>query len=180
MKILGAIIAGGQASRFGADKPSALLRGMPLAEHVARALRGQCENLVIVGCDWPGLTRIEDRPHQGEGPLGGLNGALHHAAAHSFDAVLCAGCDTLPVPPNLTRRLSPGPAVVDNHWLLGLWPSALAGALDSWLNTQADRSIRGFMRHVGARHVPFSTSFVNINTPEALAEAEKSYNPQSK
>ena len=173
MKILGAIIAGGEARRFGGDKGAAPLGGRALVDHVAQALTAQSEALVIVGRDWPGIVRVEDRPRVGEGPLGGLNGALHHAHIHGFDAVLCAGCDTLPVPTDLAARLSPGPAVVDGHWLMGLWPASLADDLDEWLGSQADRSIRGFMRQVDARIVAVDTSFVNINTPDALAEAER-------
>tara|TARA_R110000787_G_scaffold94582_1_gene197332 strand:- start:110 stop:655 length:546 start_codon:yes stop_codon:yes gene_type:complete len=172
MTLLGAIIAGGAARRFGADKGAALLGGVALVDHVAHALGEQCDAVIIVGRDWPGLVRVEDRPRAGEGPLGGLCGALHHGREKGFDAVLCAGCDTLPVPADLGARLSPGPAVVDGHWLMGLWPVSLADALDRWLADQPDRSIRGFMLHVGARIVPLGEDFVNINTPEALAQAE--------
>lgn len=172
MTLLGAIIAGGAARRFGADKGAALLGGEALVDHVAHALAGQCDAVIIVGRDWPGLIRVEDRPYAGEGPLGGLCGALHHGRENGFDAVLCAGCDTLPVPADLAARLSPGPAVMEGHWLMGLWPVSLADALDRWLADQPDRSIRGFMRHVGARIVALDGDFVNINTPEALAQAE--------
>lgn len=172
MKLLGAIIAGGASCRFGGDKGAALLGGSALIEHVAAALRQQCDGLVIVGRDWPGINRVEDRPRPDEGPLGGFNGALAYARQHGFDAVLCAGCDTLPVPKDLAQRLAPGPAVVDAHWLMGLWPVALADDLDRWLAEQPDRSIRGFMRQAGVRTVAFDMDFVNINTREALAEAE--------
>lgn len=173
MKLLAAIIAGGAARRFGADKGAALLGGRALIDHVADALRPQSDALVIVGRDWPGLPRINDRPGPGEGPLGGIAGALHHAKAEGFDAVLCAGCDTLPVPDDLHGQLTPGPAVVEGHWLLGLWPVALSESLDHWLTSQPDRSIRGFLREAGARYVPLNHDFLNINTPEALAEAER-------
>ncbi|MFM2236672.1 MAG: MobA-like transferase domain, partial [Pseudomonadota bacterium] len=39
MKRLGAIIAGGKATRFGSDKAAAQLNGRPLIEHVAYGLR---------------------------------------------------------------------------------------------------------------------------------------------
>ncbi|MGD9811442.1 MAG: molybdenum cofactor guanylyltransferase [Sphingobium sp.] len=170
--LLGAIIAGGAARRFGDDKGAVLLGGVALVDHAAAALRGQCDDLVIVGRQWPGMVSLADRPRPGEGPLGGLNAALHHARDNGFDAVLCAGCDTLPLPPDLAERLSPGPAVVDGHWLMGLWPASLADDLDARLAGQADRSIRGWMRHIGARMVALPGPFYNINTPDALAEAE--------
>lgn len=173
MTMLGAIIAGGAARRFGRDKGAALLGGAALVDHVVAALIPQVDELVIVGRSWPGLTMLADRPRAGEGPLGGLNAALHHGRAAGHQAVLCAGCDTLPVPPDLAARLGSGPAVVDNHWLMGIWPTVLADDLDRWLNDQADRSIRGWMRRAEARRVAFDRDFININTPDALAEAER-------
>lgn len=177
MSILGAIIAGGQGRRFAGpegpgDKGAALLRGMALIDHVASALRPQTDALLIVGREWPGLPSVPDRPHADEGPLGGLCAALHHAAEAGHDLVLCAGCDTLPVPLHLAEMLAPGPAVMDGHWLMGLWPSALADDLDRWLADQPDRSIRGWMAHTHARAVPHGMVLLNINTPETLAEAE--------
>ena len=173
MTMLGAIVAGGAARRFGGDKGAALLCGTALVDHVAAALALQTDDLVIVGRSWPGLRRLEDRPNAGEGPLGGLNAALRHARDTGHEAVLCAGCDTLPVPPDLAERLGPGPAVVDGHWLMGLWPADLADDLDRWLHDQDDRSIRGWMRQAGARRVGLDLDFVNINTPGALADAER-------
>lgn len=171
MTRLGAILAGGRSSRFGSDKGEAMLDGRRLVDHVVASLNMQCDELVIVGREWPGLTSLADRPYAGEGPLGGLCAALHYASAHGHDEILCAGCDTLPVPPDLAERLAPGPAVVDGHWLLGLWPAALAGDLDRWLACQQDRAIRAWMRHAGARTVQMQEIFVNINTPDALAQA---------
>ncbi len=173
MTLLGAIIAGGEARRFGADKGAALLNGTALIDHVADALAAQCDDVVIVGRAWRDLLSAPDRPQAGEGPLGGINAALHHARASGHDAVLCAGCDTLPVPCDLAAHLSPGPAVVEGHWLMGLWPVTLAEDLDRWLVDQPDRAIRGWMRTCGARMVSLDQRFYNINTPEALAEAER-------
>lgn len=168
MPLLGAIIAGGAASRFGSDKGAALLGGRALLDHVAAALTPQVDALVIVGRDWRGLARIDDRPSPGMGPLSALNAALHHGRAHGFDDVLAAGCDVLPLPVDLARRLSPGPAVVAGQWLLGHWPVALADRLDDWLAQQDDRSIRAWMRVSGAREVDVPGDFRNINRPEDL------------
>ena len=49
MKRLGAIIAGGKATRFGADKAAALLNGQRLMEHVADGLRDQVDKLIVCG-----------------------------------------------------------------------------------------------------------------------------------
>lgn len=172
MRLLGAIVAGGQSRRFGADKAAARVGRLALLDHVVAALATQCDALVVVGREWPGLATIADRPMPGEGPLGGINAALHHARNQGFDAVLSAGCDTVPLPADLAVRLAPGPAVVEGNWLLGLWPVELAGRLDDWLAQQDDRSIRGWMREADARVVALlGWRFANVNSPDALAEA---------
>lgn len=80
MRLLGAILAGGAATRFGSDKGSgALIGGRALIDHVADALRPQVATLVVCGRHWPGLEGLADRPASGLGPLGGLCAALAHA-----------------------------------------------------------------------------------------------------
>ena len=96
MKKLGAIIAGGMATRFGGDKAAAILDGHPLIEHVAGGLGPQVGHMIICGREWPGMHWLPDRPHANMGPLAGLNAALHFAQHHGFDTVLTAGCDVLP------------------------------------------------------------------------------------
>lgn len=160
MRVLGAILAGGQSSRFGSDKGAAVLDGKALIDHVADALRPHCDALIIAGRTWHDLETAADRPAPHLGPLGGLNAALHAAQHRGFDAVLSAGCDMLPVP---VAALTLGD-VIDGHWLCGLWPVALAGALDDHLATQRDRSMRHWVSVSGMRSVPSTTPLHNINT----------------
>lgn len=163
MTVLGAIIAGGQATRFGADKGAALLQGRPLINHVADALRTQSDALVICGRTWPGLATVDDRPAPGLGPLGGLCGALHYARDHGYDAVLTAGCDVLPIPESLAAQLGSGPACIAGQRLLGLWPSTLATMLLQHLETSSDRSIRSWISLCQAREISIETPLYNIN-----------------
>ena len=171
MRILGAVLAGGRSRRFGSDKAQALLAGRSLLAHVVDALRSQADAVILCGrggsCNLD-VHGIPDRPRAGLGPLGGLNAALHHVAAHGFDAVLTAGCDTPRLPENLRARLaaySP-PAVLGALPIVGLWPVALAGRLDSYLEG-ADRSMYGWARDAGATMVEVGP-MPNINTPEDL------------
>jgi len=164
MKLLGAILAGGRSSRFGSDKALAVIGGKPLIAHVAEALSGQCDQLVVCGRDWPGLARVDDWPQPDLGPLGGLCGALRHADANGFDAVLSAGCDVLPVPANLAALLAPGPAYIQDQWLFGLWPAALADRLEQFLATSSLHSIRAWIIECSARSVRFGGEFFNLNT----------------
>lgn len=167
--ILGAIIAGGQSRRFGSDKALAEIGGSPLLDHVAKALAAQTGALIVCGRDWPGLTSIPDRPAPDQGPLGGICAALRYAADNGFDAVLTAGCDTLPVPTDLRTLLGNGPAVINGQHIFGLWPAVLADALDHHLASQHDRTMRGWIALSGARTVPCDTAFHNLNTPEDFA-----------
>lgn len=176
MTILGAILAGGQSSRFGSDKGAARLGDHTLIDHVIAGLRPQVDALAIVGREWPGLPSLSDRPAPDLGPLGGLCAALHYAAEQGYEQVLAVGCDTLPIPPDLAARLSPASCVVEGQWLIGLWPSALAAELEAWLAAgQDDRSIRAWMRHVGARMVGLDWSFANINRPEDLESLQRQW-----
>jgi molybdenum cofactor guanylyltransferase len=164
--ILGAVLAGGSARRFGSDKALALVDGCVLIDHVVDRLVLQSDALVIVGRDhgdWPALA---DRPLGGQGPLAGLNAALHYAAAHGYTAVLSVPCDMPDLPSDLAAMLASGPAVLADHPVVGLWPVSLAPILDTWL-TSGERSVRGFAGHIGARQIA-AQSLRNINSPADL------------
>ncbi len=168
MTLLGAILGGGQSRRFGSDKAKALHGGKALLDAVADALRPQVDALIIVGRDWPGLTRVDDLPAIGMGPLGGLAGALSHARAHGFDAVLTCGCDVIDVPTNLADVLGAGPAIIADLPILGLWPVQVLPLLMTWLDDPANRSVYHFADHCGAVQRA-GLGLPNINRPEDLA-----------
>jgi molybdopterin-guanine dinucleotide biosynthesis protein A len=170
MSRLGAIFAGGLASRFGADKAAATIDGTALIDRVAAALGPQCDALVVVGRQWPGLQSTCDLPAPGLGPLGALAGALRFGADGGFAEVLTAGCDLPNVPAGLTELLTPGPAFVARQPLIGLWPTRLAGPLLGHLSGNPDRSMRGWIAACGARSVPYAGQIANINTPADLAK----------
>ena len=163
MKRLGAIIAGGRSSRFGTDKAQALLDGLALIDHVADALDAQCDAVIICGRTWGSRISVADRPGPELGPLGGLCAALHYGAANSFDVVVTAGCDTLPVPMMPTGG---GQAtVVGGHYLLCVWPVTLARLVDAHLTTTPDRSMRHWIAVSGARQIAVAAELHNLNTP---------------
>ena len=170
MRRLGAIIAGGKATRFGGDKAAAMLDGRPLLEHVAEGLRGQVEHLIVCGRVWPGINWVEDRPFPDMGPLGGLNAALHYAQQHAFDEVVTAGCDVLPVAMFPRAGQHSKACYIDGHYLFGVWPVALAPVLDSHMSGQDDLSMRHWIAKIDARPVDAATSFHNLNTPSDVAQ----------
>jgi molybdenum cofactor guanylyltransferase len=174
LKLLGAIIAGGKAQRFGSDKALALLNNKPLLQHVHDALTVQVDSMIICGRSWPDVLCIADKPHADMGPLGGLCAALHHAQAHGFDAVLTAGCDVLPVP-DFAALKGKAAAVVAGHYLFGFWPATLAVHLAQHLASQNDGSMQGWMTACQANAIDYKTSFYNMNTPADLSDYTKTH-----
>ena len=177
MRILGAILAGGQSRRFGSDKAAAIVDGKPLIEQVASRLRPQVEELVVVGKHWPGLDYVPDLPVAGLGPIGGLAGALAHAKQLGFDAVLSSGCDLPDLPSDLSAQLSDGPAIVADMPIVGLWSAGLADLAIAWLADPANRSAYRFADHVGARRVTLRLPLANINSVKDLPKAPLAQTP---
>lgn len=168
MRVLGAILAGGQSSRFGSDKAHALLDGKRLIDHVADAMRQQCEALVVCGREEAGFACLPDEPAGGHGPLAGLNAALAYAEANSFDAVLATGCDTPNLPDDLLAQLSSeGTAFVADQPVVGLWPAALQPRLAGFLDA-GGRALFAFAELVDARAVTVEPPLINVNRPQDL------------
>jgi molybdopterin-guanine dinucleotide biosynthesis protein A len=160
MKILGAMLAGGQARRFGADKALATLGGMTLIDRIAATIRPQVHDLIIVGRE----GGIADRPPD-IGPLGGIAAALRYAEDYGFDGAVTVPCDTPVLPSDLVRRLtSIGSATFARGLpVIGYWPTALAPAIDAYLASADDHSIRSWARHINAAPVTLD-DIANINT----------------
>lgn len=173
MALLGAVIAGGGARRFGSDKAVAIVDGLPLIDHVVMGVFRATSHLVICGREWRDFESLGDGAFAGEGPLAGLLAALQHAGERGFDGVLSAACDALPVP-DLRLLEGEGPAVFEGHWLFGYWPSELASDLATWLAGQPDRSVRRWLVRCGARELCAPYPIHNLNTPEDVAAFEKS------
>ena len=168
-RLLGAVLAGGLARRFGGDKALALLDGLPLIDHALRGLSPYCGTLVVVGRDTASTPTIPDLPLPGLGPLGGIAGALAHAADHGFDAVLTTACDTPHLPHALvTALMERGAAHAAEAPTVGLWPARLAPALLAHLLAGGDRSIRRWATTAGVAAVLPGMTLANVNTPDDL------------
>jgi molybdopterin-guanine dinucleotide biosynthesis protein A len=175
MKILGAIIAGGQSRRFGSDKAMAVYEGRRLIDIVAEGVRSQVDASVVCGRVLPEFETLDDRPAPDLGPLGGLCTALHHANLHGYDAVLSVAADVIPLPGQLVDWLAAAsedntrPTIVRGQHLLGLWPATLASQLDWHLAADNNRSLRGWIIASNAVAVDIPVDFYNINTPQDFA-----------
>lgn len=172
MRLLGAILAGGLATRFGSDKALALLDGRALIAHAAAALAPVTETVVVCGrAAAPGrAVAIPDWPEPGLGPLGGLCAALRHAAAGGYDAVLSIGCDT-PVAPRslLDALIGDGARFLRQAPIIGYWPAPLAEDLSRQLAAGGDRAVYRWASRVGAVAVDAGRALPNINCPDDLA-----------
>jgi molybdopterin-guanine dinucleotide biosynthesis protein A len=171
--ILGAVLAGGQSSRFGSDKALAELDGRTLLARAVEALGAQCDATVIVGRTTGPAPCVADWPVAGMGPLGGIAGALNHALANGFATVLTCGVDSVGLPADLLARLSPAPCYVEAQPVVGHWPARAAGSLEELLFRTGTHSMRAFAGRIGARAVQLPVLPANINTPADLESAER-------
>lgn len=168
MRVLAAILAGGQSRRFGSDKALALVDGARLIDRVAAVLQPQSDALVVCGRADPAYTCLPDWPEPGLGPLGGLAAALRHAHAQGYDAVLSASCDVPNLPPDLRAQLTGnGPACAASQPVVGWWPAACADDLEKFISDER-RALYGFAEQVGARQIAFDPPLANVNRPEDL------------
>lgn len=161
MRLLGAVLAGGESRRFGSDKALALLDGKPLIEHAIEALALQTRAVIVCGKEWGDW--VPDRPAPGLGPLGGINAALHAAATRGYDAVLTVPCDVPSLPVNLAEILSNTSYIIEMP-VIGLWSSSLAPQLDDYLAEAEDRSVRGWAKAAGVDAVRLGEPIPNLNT----------------
>jgi len=167
--ILGAVLAGGQSSRFGSDKALARLDGATLLELAVARLASWCGAVVVVGRGEGTVPVVADWPGPGMGPLGGIAGALRHAREQGFAAVLTCGVDSPGLPDALPALLAPGPSYVADQPVIALWPVSAADTVAAILRGSGRHSMLALAEATGARRVVLPCPTVNVNRPEDLA-----------
>lgn len=192
------ILAGGRSQRMGKDKALLLLGGKSLLERAVHRLTPQAGSIAINSNTTPPaflllkhIPVLADTVGGHRGPLAGILTAMRHAARLEDPPthVATAAVDSPFFPLDLIARLSaqagPGTivtAAVDgsSHPVFGLWPVALADALEEWLGGD-HLSVRGFLAHHPHVEMAFPAltlgsetldPFFNVNTPEDFARAE--------
>jgi molybdopterin-guanine dinucleotide biosynthesis protein A len=167
--ILGVVLAGGQSSRFGSDKAQELWQGVPLIDHVRRRLACVSTKVLVSGRHSEDQSHLLDRPGPGLGPLGGLAAALHHAAAHGFERVISAPCDTPLLEDELLRALASvdGDAYLAGMPVIGSWRACHSARLDAHLLQSGSRSVRNWAEVIGAHALDLPAP-PNINRPSDL------------
>jgi molybdenum cofactor guanylyltransferase len=185
--VLGAILAGGRATRLGVPKATVPLGGRPLLEYPLRALEAAgIETVVVAKRDTalpPDGAPVWQEPDDPVHPLLGIVTALEQADGR---AVLACACDLPFLSPELVTHLAGTdarlviPRAGDRlHPLFARYASALLPALRDRLEEEAplhetltalgpvildERELRAFGD-------PGRLLF-NVNTPEDLEQAE--------
>jgi molybdopterin-guanine dinucleotide biosynthesis protein A len=188
------ILAGGAASRY-AGRPKGLERvgGRRIIDRVADALRETTDRLLLVAndpaaADWlPGVLRAGD-VLAGQGSLGGIHAALYHAGT----PVVVVAWDMPFVPAALLRALRAAGAGADAavpasdsrrgvEPLCAYYAPACIGPIERRL-AGGDRRVVAFFDDVRLARVDAdevsrfgdpSRIFMNVNTPDELALAER-------
>jgi molybdopterin-guanine dinucleotide biosynthesis protein A len=198
---LGVVLAGGRGTRMGApDKPLLPIGGKPMLTRVVERLAPQVLQVIINANGDPGrfaafdLPIVPDTVEGFAGPLAGVHAGMLWARAHAPEArfVLSVAADTPFFPTDLAFRLSEGCGRDEStialaasgsgtHPVFGLWPVALADALEAFLRA-GESKILAFANQHSRLNVPFAdvvlpdgTSvdpFFNVNTPEEAGRAE--------
>lgn len=190
----GVVLAGGSASRMqaarGADGKAWLpLGNLALIEHAAHNLAPQVHSLFISTHDDPQrFARIGmpvcDAAEQRLGPLAGVLAAM---LASRADWLAVAPCDCPFLPPDWVARLHSAARQAQAPLALASYQGSrqpvcmiVCGSLRQDLHAAMARGVRKvgqWQREVGAIVVPFDDApdhaFMNINTPEDLAQAEQ-------
>ncbi len=171
--ILGAVLAGGQSTRFGSDKALAELGGRTLLSRAVETLEGLCDAVVVIGRETAPAPTLPDWPRAGMGPLGGIAAALHHAQDAGYDAVLTCSVDSIGLGDDLLRQLGAAPAYCADQPVIGLWPATASATVDALLEGEGRHSMFAFAQATGARAVHLDRKPANINTPADLSAAEE-------
>ncbi len=194
---LGVLLAGGLARRMGGgDKPLRLIRGRTILERAVERLAPQCDGLILNANGDParfaatGLPVVPDTVEGFAGPLAGVLAALDWAAAHRPDVayVVSAAADTPFLPRDLVTRLHAARRAAGTplacaesggqaHPVNALWAVSLRDDLRHALVVEDLRKIdRWTARHgiaLAAWGVEPADPFLNANTPDDVAEAER-------
>ena len=179
------ILAGGRGSRLGGqDKGLLMLHGKPFCAHQLEALRPQvAEVLLNVNRNHDryaqlGITLVDDRLSDFQGPLAGIHAALTQIKT---DYLLSVPCDAPNIPPDYAQRMLEAAQRQQQKIAVAhdgereqpvylLLHRSLFDSLTEYLSA-GDRKIDRWYQAAGYVQVLFEDRkemFVNANTPEEL------------
>lgn len=180
----GVILAGGLSRRMGGgDKPLRALGGRPMLAHVIERLAPQCADIAINANGDParfaefGLPVWPDTVQGHPGPLAGILAAMESSP---LPWVVTVTGDAPFLPPDLVERLHGAGAALACaasagrvHPPVALWPRRLAPELRAAI-LAGERRVGAWAAEHGVAVVEWEGDpFLNVNTPEELAMAER-------
>jgi molybdopterin-guanine dinucleotide biosynthesis protein A len=196
--VAGLLLAGGKSSRMGGgDKCLRLLAGRPILAHIIERLEPQVSAVVInANGDASrfaayGLPVVADSIAGFAGPLAGVHAGLKWIGANrpGVTHAVTVATDTPFFPLDLVDRLcaeargeltlSVARSDEGVHPVIGLWPVAIAAAIEAFLKRE-QRKVGQFAQEQDAVEVYFPKveiggtaidPFFNINAPEDLVRA---------
>ncbi|MEZ5790379.1 MAG: molybdenum cofactor guanylyltransferase MobA [Nitratireductor sp.] len=195
--IAGIILAGGLSRRMGGPEKSLLeLAGKPLVAHVRDRLASQTGLIVLNANGDPARFSMLNLPIQADtiagfaGPLAGILAGMRWVRSNlpGTRYIVSVAADTPFFPDDLITQFTAhhdgsdtmialATSSGNRHPVFGLWPVALADALEDFLVTGDNGKVMLFVRQYGLVEVDFPMSrkgtdpFFNINTPQELALA---------
>jgi len=190
MRVLGIVLAGGDARRMGgADKCLLEINGQTILGYIAARLSLQVEKLAINANGDPArfarfnLAVVPDPISlQREGPLAGVLAGLQWLEAQGADALLSVPGDTPFLPRALVSTLaeameaqSASCAFASSrgqpHSVIALWTLPCKAVIETALRN-GERKVRAVLERLGAVDVAFDSadeiSFQGANTPDEL------------
>lgn len=193
MKIIGAIIAGGQSRRMGGREKAFLeLDSKPVILHVIEQFEPQVDQLVINANGEParfsefGLEVVPDVFTSLTTPLAGLHAALRFTKSVDADMLMTVPSDTPFLPFDLAAKLlentiASGAAIAASggreHYIIGAWKTELLNDLDLAIAKDHLFRVKDWTRRASAQRVEWPVEpydpFFNVNTPEDLRIAEQ-------
>jgi molybdopterin-guanine dinucleotide biosynthesis protein A len=190
--IVGVVLAGGRALRFGADKALAELGGRSLLDASLAVLERSCAQIAVnARADSPvagatrarGLACLPDPSGAPRGPLAGVLAGLTWAQDIGAELLASAPCDTPFLPAELVDRLAAALTAESGaafarapegvHPLCAVWRVRALETLTKALAGGDHPPVREALRRLGAVAVDFDDddAFHNINTQGDLAAA---------
>lgn len=180
-----AILAGGESSRFGADKAMADLGGEPMIAHVARALRGAVR-IAVVGNARAATSLAAgdlcDPANAVRGPLAGVLAGLEWGEALGVSWLATAPCDAPLLPSDVAEHLiaaaeeagvSAAFAATASglHPLCAAWRPALAAPLRDFFSRGVHPPVRELVPDAARVMFDDEEAFLNVNTRQDMARA---------
>ncbi len=185
----GIILAGGENKRMGVDKAFLTVAGMPMIEHVLRALRSVVRQIIIVTNSPERYSAydarvVTDRLDQ-RGPLTGMYSGI---CSSESEYNIVVACDMPFLNAGLLSylmELAPGydavvPAVGEQtEPLHAVYSKKLLPVIEERIR-ENERRIQGIFVRANVRYVtekeisrfdPERRSFINLNTPQQYKEA---------